>query len=359
MRVLALVTDGFGGFGGIARYNEVFLGALAQAGAELVVLPRSGNPSSAPEGVAQLPARAGKIGFVFALLRLMQRDSGFDLIWCGHVYMAPVAALAARVLRRPWWLQIYGVDAWERLGFFIRWAVARAALVTSISRYTRRRFLSWADLPPHRVRVLPNCVDPKFTPGPRPGHLLARYGLEGRRILLTISRLSAAERYKGHDRVIRLLPELATEFPDIAYVFGGDGDDRPRLEALADQLSVRERCHFIGRIAEEEIVEHHRMADIFVMPSTGEGFGIVFLEAMACGVPVIGLAAGGAIDVLVDGKMGHAVTEADLFSGMTRAMSQDAASRWTLSEKVRIHFGRERFARNAERIADRLMEAIA
>ena len=85
MRVLALVTDGFGGFGGIARYNEMFLSALAEAGAELVVLPRSGDPSAAPEGVAQLPARAGKIGFVIALLCLMQRDRRFDLIWCGHI----------------------------------------------------------------------------------------------------------------------------------------------------------------------------------------------------------------------------------------------------------------------------------
>ncbi len=324
-----------------------------------MVLPRSGDPSAAPEGIVQLPARAGKIGFVIALLRLMLRDRRFDLIWCGHINMAPLAALAARVLRRPWWLQIHGVDAWERLGLFIRRAVVRAALVTSVSRYTRRRFLSWADLPPHRVRVLPNCVDPKFTPGPRPDHLLARYGLEGRRILLTISRLSAAERYKGHDRVIRLLPELAAEFPDIAYVIGGDGDDQPRLEALAGRLGVRERCHFIGRIAEEELVEHHRMADVFVMPSTGEGFGIVFLEAMACGVPAIGLDLDGSVDALVEGEIGYAVSEAGLFSGMTRAMSRDASSRRELSEKARTHFGRERFARNVEGIVDRLMESVA
>ena len=314
MRVLALVTDGFGSFGGIARYNEVFLGALAQAGAELVVLPRSGDSSAAPEGIVQLPARAGKIGFVIALMRLMLRDRRFDMIWCGHINMAPLAALAARVLRRPWWLQIHGVDAWERLGFFIRRAVARATLVTSVSRYTRRRFLSWADLPPHRVRVIPNCVDPKFTPGPRPDHLLARYGLRGRKVVLTVSRLAASEGYKGHDRVIRALGSLRGRFPDIAYVIVGDGDDRDRLEALARAESVADLCIFAGRIPDVELTDHYRMADIFVMPSTGEGFGIVFLEAMACGLPAVGLGTDGSADPLGTAALGHPVNEAELES---------------------------------------------
>ena len=129
---------------------------------------------------------------------------------------------------------------------------------------------------------------------------------------MTISRLSAGEQYKGHDRVIRLLPRLAAEFPDIAYVIGGDGDDRGRLETLATGQGVAHLCRFIGHIPDEEIVEHYRMADVLVMPSTGEGFGIVFLEAMACGTPAIGLDVDGSVDPLERNPIGYAVSETTL-----------------------------------------------
>jgi phosphatidylinositol alpha-1,6-mannosyltransferase len=262
-----------------------------------------------PARLRQLPPAPGKAAYVARVLRAVASRPRFDLLFCGHINMAVVGAAAAVLLCRPWWLQIHGIDAWDpppdRL---TRAAVARADLVTAVSRHTRRRFLGWADhLEAHQVRVLPNVVDPRFTPGPKPAHLLQRYDLIGKRVLLTVGRISRHDRAKGHDRVIAVLPALRPRFPNLAYVVAGAGDDRPRLEALAREFGVADFVLFLGRVPEDELVDHYRMADVFVMPSTKEGFGIVFLEAMACGVPAIGGDADGSIDPLSGAGIGRAV----------------------------------------------------
>ena len=98
---------------------------------------------------------------------------------------------------------------------------------------------------------------------------------------MTVSRLASSEQYKGHDRVIRTLPRLLSQHPETIYLIVGDGDDRPRLESLAVECGVAEKVQFAGLVPPEELPDYFRLADVFVMPSTGEGFGIVFLEAMA------------------------------------------------------------------------------
>jgi phosphatidylinositol alpha-1,6-mannosyltransferase len=324
MRVLALITDGFGASGGIARYNQAFLRALAELDGveEVLVVPRFGDAAAQlPPRLRQLPPSAGKAAYVARVVATAARRPRFDLVFCGHIHKAALAAGVAACLGCPWWLQLHGLDAWHPRGRLSRAAVARADLVTAVSGHTRERFLAWAKLPPDRVEILPNVLEPRFTPGPRPAHLLRRYGLEGRRVLLTVARLSALDRYKGHDRVIRALPALRTRFLDLAYVIAGDGDDRGRLEALARAQGVAELVRFVGEVAEAELVDHYRMADLFVMPSTGEGFGIVFLEAMACGVPAIGGDLDGSVDPLSASALGLAVPPAQVGLAIARTLA--------------------------------------
>ena len=106
----------------------------------------------------------------------------------------------------------------------------------SVSRHTRAAVLAWADMPPERVVVVPNTVGDRFTPGDGSA-LRAAWGLAGNRVLLTVGRLDARERYKGHDRVIAAMPELVARGHDIAYVVIGDGDDRSRLTEVARAAS--------------------------------------------------------------------------------------------------------------------------
>lgn len=272
-----------------------------------------------------------------------------DIVFCGHVFMAPLAWLAAKLAGAKLVIQTHGIDAWPRLSSLVREACEQAAMILSVSRYTRARVLDWAAIPPERVVVIPDTVSDCFTPGD--GAALRReWNLEGKKVLLTVGRMSANERYKGHDRVIQALPGLIDAGINILYVIAGEGDDRPRLEKLASDVGVSNWVRFVGALPLDTLIEAYRMADLFVMPSTGEGFGIAFLEAMACGTPALGLDVAGAHDALCDGELGKAVDEQEFNLTLARMIANAAPDPQTLASAVQQRFGRERFT-NAVRLA--------
>jgi phosphatidylinositol alpha-1,6-mannosyltransferase len=315
MNALALVTDAFGSSGGIAQYNRDLIRALAEtSGANrIIVVPRLGDANGAalPPGVRQLKAQGNRLSYSFTALRAAAMLGPFDFVFCGHLHLAPLAALLASVLGVPLWLQLHGYEAWDDIKRAERWSAERARLITSVSRYTRRRFLSLAGVDPSCVRVLPNTVDGGFSPGAKSDALLDRFGLRGKRVLLTVSRLDPNERRKGHDRVIKILPEIVKAVPNAVYLIAGHGADRARLEALAQSLGVADNVVFAGKVAPDELPQLYRLADLFVMPSAQEGFGIVFLEAAASGLRSIGGNADGSIDALADGAIGTAIDPND------------------------------------------------
>jgi glycosyltransferase involved in cell wall biosynthesis len=328
VKVLALCGDGYGGFGGISRFNRDLLGCVCGLNEvhSVVGLARQGNR---PFGT--LPPKLiwrvlpGKAAFAAESIRsaAVHRPA---LVICGLVNLAPVAAAAARIAGARLWTIGHGIDLWERPTSLRARSLERSHLVTTVSRYTRARLLSWSTLPPERVRVLSNTFDrDRFTPGPPSHDLARRYGVEGRRVLMSLGRLEAREAYKGQDRVIRVLPSLLRSEPGLRYLIAGDGSDRPRLEQLAREQGVAEQVVFAGRIADDEIVEHYRLADVFVLPSTGEGFGIVFLEAASCGTPVVAGSVDGSVDALREGQIGTLVDPndpADLERGILLALKR-------------------------------------
>lgn len=309
LRILALVTDGFGSRGGIGQYNRDLLRAWAASPAlgSALVLPRTGGDEAPPPHVTQLAARRSRWAYAASACRAAATEGPFDIVFCGHLHMAPLAAGLARSAGAHLWLQLHGIEAWERPSAVVRRAAERAALVTCVSRYTRQRFLRWARIEPEAVRVLPNTVEARFTPGPPDPALQARLGLGGKQVLLTVGRLSASERYKGHDVVLRAIAQMQDAMPELVYVIAGDGDDRPRLQALAASLGVASRVRFAGFFDDAQLPDLYRTADLFVMPSTGEGFGIVFLQALACGLGVVAGDADGSRDPLRDGADGTLV----------------------------------------------------
>ena len=323
VRLLALVTDGIGASGGIARYNTDLFKAMSNSAhvEQVIVLPRFGNDNtSRPEKVVQLEALSNAYHWAVKAAYLVLRG-GFDAIFCGHLNAAPFVARLARLGRTPLWIQTHGIEAWEDRGPKFRRALASARLVTAVSRHTRRRLLSWSDVVPSRVRVLPNTFDPTYAPSPRRMDLAARYGLKNNKVILTVGRMSSSERYKGHDRIIRCLEALRSVVPEVVYLIVGTGDDQQRLEALAQNLGVRGAIIFAGFVPAAEIADHYALADVFAMPSTGEGFGIVFLEAAAAGLPVIGGSSDGSLDALAEGAVGTPVDVED-FNALTNALAK-------------------------------------
>lgn len=345
IHVVALVADAFGGFGGIAQYNRDFLSGLAKSDGvgKVTVFPRLGtNPNETlPAKLRQYPAVGNKVAYAVKVLAWLRSAGPVDTVFCGHIYMMPLAALFARLSGASLWLQVHGIDAWERPSRLVQWSVRQADLVTAVSRYTRRRFLSWAMVAPENVKVLSNTFQDRFTPGPKPASLLDRYGLSGKKVLLTVSRLAASERYKGHDQVIKALPAVLAALPDTRYLIAGDGDDRSRLEEHARSMGVADKVIFAGHVAEDELVDHFRLGDVFVMPSSGEGFGIVFLQASACGLQVIAGNRDGSIDALADGALGRLIDPHDQAALADAILAGlDAEVRPTEEALRRFHPGR-------------------
>jgi len=342
--VLALVTDAFGGYGGIAQYNRDFLNALAEseAASAITVLPRHAPQRvTARAPINQKPARPGR--FIYSVIVLMtafwQRT---DVVFCGHLYMAPLAWLIARLKGAKLVVQMHGIEAWPSPPHLHRIATEAADLVLCVSRYTRACVIGWAAIASERVVVVANTVADIFTPGDSQ-ELRAAWGIEGKRVLLTVGRMVSCERYKGHDQVIAGIPDLVRRGHDVVYVIIGEGDDRARLEEIAREIGVAERVRFLGAVDQQCLVAAYRMADLFVMPSAGEGFGIAYLEAMACGTPALGLDAGGARDALADGELGAVVSETELVTAITRLLVAPRRDPAELSHALRARFGREIF----------------
>lgn len=312
-RILALVGDCYGAGGGIARYNQDLFEALAAGGADLVVLPRHGDSRglALPRGILQLPAVLGRFRYIVSALSAARRHRPFDVVFCGHVFMAPLAWGIARLLGARYWLQGHGTDIWSTRRGIVRRAIEAADLVTTVSRATRRSLLGWADLAPERARVLPDTVRDMFTPGPKSAALAARLLLGSGPILLTVGRLAASERYKGHEEIFAILPALRARFPGIVHVVAGDGDDRAHLERRARELAGPDAVRFLGFVPDEDLPDLYRLADLYVMPSTQEGFGIVYLEAAACGLRVVGGVGGGSADAIPDERIGITVDPSD------------------------------------------------
>jgi phosphatidylinositol alpha-1,6-mannosyltransferase len=356
---MALVSDAFGGVGGIAQYNRDLLSAVAVSGPghHIDVLPRhAAKPAIPPQGITQM-APMGRAAFVAAALSLAARKS-FDVIFCGHTHLAPLAHHIARMKGAKLIVQTHGIEAWVQLRGAWRRAIERSDLILCVSRYTRRILLGQISIEPERVKVLSNTVGEIFTPG-SDFDFRRRHGWENKRILLTVGRLDARERYKGQDRVIAIMPELLAQGHDIVYLIVGDGDDRIRLEQLARNARVEDRVHFLGGLDADRLVEVYRAADLFVMPSTGEGFGISFLEAMACGTPALGLAAGGAPDALGDGALGKIVKEENLCAAVGECLRMPLLDRHSLSQAVRARFGRALFQNSVDGVLTRLHQSNA
>jgi glycosyltransferase involved in cell wall biosynthesis len=188
---------------------------------------------------------------------------------------------------------------------------------------------SWAGLPHSTYTVLPNAIHlDRYGVAPKPLALLTRYGLHDRRVILTLARLRSNERYKGVDEILETLPELIAGDRTLTYLVAGDGDDRARLEAKARTLGLARHVVFAGFVEESEKADHFRLADVFAMPGRGEGFGFVFLEALACGVPVVGSLVDGSREALQDGALGELVDPADRDSvraGIVRALRKPIA----------------------------------
>lgn len=305
-----LLAPQFTGTGGIQRILRLYLDALAEDPTHGALILETLNDN--PENLAAysgphprlvkgkpLSARAharSKTSFSRAAWRACAQA---DRIVCGHIGQLPVAALAASRSTRLA-LVAHGIEVWQPGSLLHRLALRRCDRIFCVSHYTRDRLAANHPELTNRLRVVPNALDPALlahpTPKPPP--------LDQPPTVLCVGRLCAADAYKGYDLLLRafaLLPRAAfyhrpALMPRLRYV--GEGDDLARLQQLAIELHVADRVEFSGRLSDPDLRRAFADCTCFALPSSREGFGLVFLEALAAGRPCVGVRAGAVPELL-------------------------------------------------------------
>lgn len=268
-----------------------------------------------------IPNRYRTIAFAARLgcAGLVQRP---DLIIATHLNFTVVADQLKRAVGTPYWAIAHGFEAWDIQRPALRQALLNADRILAVSTYTRDRLLQTLPLAPDRIQLLPNTFDAnRFRVSAKPEGLLKRYGLTPNQpVILTVNRLAAGEPFHSYDQILAALPRIRESLPNVHYLIVGKGDDRPRLEQVLIDRQLQDCVTLAGFVPDEELPDYYNLCDVFAMPSKLEGFGIVYLEALASGKPVLG-GNDGAIDALQQGRLG-ALVNPDQVDAIAHALTQ-------------------------------------
>lgn len=343
--------------GGISAFSREFALGILHSGVEPILFGKHDSGRKQWQGLTTRGSGRSPLrlrtpsfsGLTFAnALKERPRE-----IFSTHLNFGPLASFVKRTTGIPYTLVAHGIDVNEGMSGSRLHALRSADRILAVSRWTRERVLALGGIDPGKISILPNTYDEdRFSPGsPRMPGLFERYGIApDEKVILTVSRLSAEEGYKGYDQLIRCLPEIRRRCGKVRFLIAGSGSDRPRLEALARDTGVEEHVVFAGFVSDEELPDHYRLADAFAMPSTGEGFGIVFLEALACGTPVLAGNRDGSVDALDGGRLGTLVdplSPHEITEGLTALLRHEGPGCWfnrqQLSDELKATYGRARF----------------
>lgn len=316
-----------------------------------------------------LSRRLSSLVPVVKTLRLHQKNR-YDVVFIGH--FMTTHALGALVLRWLWGVPYVILSHGNDLRYSVstrtdamvaHWLLGHAALMLGNSHYTIQclREIGYKG----KAEVLNPGVDVvQFHPGVITSDVRQRYGLDGHQVLLTTARLVAKKNVEG---VLRALPQVIEQVPNVLYLVAGGGEERERLERLCDELRLRSQVRFLGHVENRQLPGLYCASDLFVMPSyevKGSGdietFGISFVEANACGLPVIGGRSGGTVDAVIDGETGLLVDPYDvdaISTAIIRVLTDRALAR-RLGENGRRRVERElSWDRVGERL-ERYLESV-
>jgi glycosyltransferase involved in cell wall biosynthesis len=358
-KILMLFTGVFMN-GGIQRFNHTLLAALSALDLECDVLSMHdsiesvGQPTFGPRTTIRGCSGSRWEFSKHAFMNIV--GNRYDWILIGHVNLLVFTILA--MLFRPFSrtrtaLIAHGIEVWSHLGRLRRFAFLRLHTTLCVSRYTRQRVLEQVPrIHKERVTIFPNCLSSTWT-GLRP---LPERRAPSAPFILSVTRLERGDRYKGIVTVIEAMSQL--DDPSIHYIVVGHGNDMAFLREVATRYGIAQRVHFLQGISDAELVTLYAECKAFVLPSGKEGFGIVFLEAMYFGAPVIAAAEKGALDVVKDGETGLLVRFGDSMAikKAIERLNADAALRTHLRESGRStvvgngEFTFSRFTRRAATI---------
>jgi len=318
MRILLATNDFPPKVGGIQTYCYELAKNLTSLGEEIVVLV----PGT--EGDLEFDKRQNfkiiriknKISLYFTFFFILKREK-IERILVGHrANYARLASWVNLLWKVPYDIIVYGSEILLPTSRkSIRKNFERAKSIIAISHFTKKKLIELG-IPERKIVVIHLGVDPaRFNPGLDSSLIRKKYNLEGKKVILTAARLV---RHKGHQNVLKALPQVLKEVPNLVYLIIGKGEEEGALKEIVKDLKLEEKVIFAGEIM-EELPLYYTACDLFIMPSYEikergdvEGFGIVYLEAGASGKPVIGGKSGGIPDAIINGETGLLVDPLDI-----------------------------------------------
>ena len=350
-----LCTEVWRSPGGIQRYNRLLVDALEASSpdARVSIISQLDRPSPPAPGrrASMTGCDGGRARFVARAATAMRGRP--DIVWINHLHLAPLTFACRALARRAHVIvTAFGEEVWRPIPPLRLAGLKRSDRILSISRYTAEQLASLHDVDERHIAVVPLALDREFRVTP-----------ENRReepFFLVVSRLETEHRYKGVDLVIQALAQLKTSqrLHGWRCVVVGDGSDRPILQEQAARAGLANAVQFLGHVPEPQLVDLYARCGAFVLPSACEGFGLVYLEAMAWEKPVIASASGAVPEVVDDGVTGLLVPHGDVpaLAAALERMAADADLRQALGRA-----GRERNATTFafERFSDAIRTLIA
>lgn len=348
MRILILSSN-LNQIGGISRYNRFFFNALNELNGEVVLIELADARLSS------------KIKFSWNFL---SKSYSFkpNYIVCTHINFSPLCYLWSFFNKTDYIITTYGIEVWDLKNPIFKRALKNAKAIIAISRFTRDKLIAQSSKLRDKIFLLPNSVDgDRFKPQKKEDALIEKFGFKGKKIILTVTRLLSSEAYKGCDKIIEALPQVIKFFPNLNYLIVGRGDDLPRLEKLVHAKKIENYVTFMRDVPDDDLVAYYNLCDLFAMPSKGEGFGFVFIEAMSCGKPVIGGCVDGSCDALLDGELGVMVnpdaTE-EISDALINVLGNKVSARLVnssyLRETVLRNYGKDKFREKVSQLLHEL-----
>ena len=282
-----------------------------------------------------------------------------DIIFLAHLPFLPMGKFIQEFLNIPYVVSVHGIEAWHIKKDSHKKALLKARAVLAVSRYTAEKL--WNQIPNLKKKIffLKNMVDGKeFSIQEKPQYILERHNLKDAKVILTVSRLYPSDEKKGHLNVINALPIVQKVFPNVRYVIVGSGlkgfgDNRQRISQYAREQGVGGLVILTGRVSSKELGDYYNACDVFVMPSTQEGFGVVFLEALASGKPVIAGNRDGSREAVLEGELGILVnpeSKEEIARAIIKVFRGEAEGRFYNREYLRKRvlevYGHEKFKEN-------------
>ena len=297
-----------------------------------------------------------KSGFV---LNTVKKANKADVIILSHVNLLMVGWLIKKVNPTAKIILLaHGIEIWSRLNFFKKNMLSVCDRILSVSQFTANKIVDIHHFAAKKINILNNCIDP-FLPMPvihfSAQKLKEKYGIKaGQTVLLTLTRLSAKDRYKGYDGVLEALLMLKNNGRKIKYILAGgySASEKIFIDTLIKKYGLEDNVILTGYIPENELTTHFCMADIYVMPSTKEGFGIVFIEAMYYGLPVIAGNQDGSADALLNGELGLLI-DPNNAAAITKAVEEMMMNKEFYKpnhELLISNFGYDAYKRKLEKI---------